>query len=66
MVHATREALAGWIRTTWLPYTEHVPEQARPAFIDEIVDRYLNNNPPDAAGRAHLQMVRLEVEAMKP
>lgn len=66
MVHAGREALAGWIRTTWLPYTEHVPAELRLAFIEEIVDRYVATNPPDSAGRIHLQMVRLEAEANKP
>lgn len=66
MVHATREALAGWIRTTWLPYTEHVPKNLRPQFTDMVVARYLDRYPPDAAGRIHLKMVRLEVQAMRP
>jgi trans-aconitate 2-methyltransferase len=66
MVHVNAEALAGWIRTTWLPYTERVPTDLRSAFIDEIVDRYVASHPPDASGRIHLRMVRLEVEALKP
>jgi trans-aconitate 2-methyltransferase len=63
MVHANREAFAGWIRTTWLPYTEHVPDELRSAFVKEVADRYLLLHPPDAAGNIHLQMVRLEIEA---
>jgi trans-aconitate 2-methyltransferase len=65
MVHANREALAGWIRTTWLPYTEHVPADLRAAFIQEVVDRYLAHHPADAAGNIHLRMVRLEVDATR-
>lgn len=65
MVHTSRDSLAGWIRTTWLPYTEHVPTELRPAFIDEIVDRFATRHPADTAGRFHLQMQRLEVEAVK-
>lgn len=65
MIHADPAALAGWIRTTWLPYTERVPPELRPRFIDEIVARYLDRHPPDADGRIHLRMVRLEVCATK-
>lgn len=66
MVHADRQAMAGWIRTTWLPYTEHVPVALRPSFVDEIVERYIQRRPPDGAGGIHVQMVRLEVEATQP
>ncbi|MBW1842158.1 MAG: methyltransferase domain-containing protein [Deltaproteobacteria bacterium] len=59
------EGLSGWIRTTWLPYTQRVPEDERTAFTDEIVENYLKQYPLDAEGRAHVQMVRLEVEAKK-
>jgi trans-aconitate 2-methyltransferase len=57
--------LAGWIRTTWLPYTERVPEEKRNAFISELADRYLRQVQLDAEGKAHVAMVRLEVEAVK-
>jgi trans-aconitate 2-methyltransferase len=65
MVHADADALAGWIRTTWLPFTERVPAEIRPDFIAEVVDRYIRRHGTDAAGRIHLQMVRLEVEATR-
>jgi trans-aconitate 2-methyltransferase len=60
------EGLAGWIRTTWLPYTEKVPLERRDGFVKEIVKRYLENHPVDAEGVVRLSMVRLEVEAHKP
>ncbi|NTV46199.1 MAG: methyltransferase domain-containing protein [Chlorobiales bacterium] len=66
MVQQGRDGLAGWIRTTWLPYTERVPEPKREAFITEIVDRYLKTHPADTSGQVHVEMVRLEVEARKP
>lgn len=58
--------LAGWIRTTWLPYTQRLPETLQAKFIDEIAQRYIQRRPPDAQGILHLDMVRLEVEAKKP
>ena len=66
MKHAGAEGLAGWVRTTWLPYTERLPVEKRDLFVKEIVDRYLRNHPADAEGTVHLGMMRLEVEACKP
>jgi trans-aconitate 2-methyltransferase len=66
MKHAGEEGLAGWIRTTWLPYTERLPIEKRDKFVDEIVKRYVKNHPIDADGVVHLGMIRLEVEAYKP
>jgi len=66
MLHKGREGLAGWIRSTWLPYLERVPPHSRESFIENIVDSYLSIHPPDDDGTAHVRMIRLEVEAMKP
>ena len=55
--------LAGWIRTTWLPYTERVPNELRETFIAEIVNSYVLKHPVDCDGLVHVKMVRLEVEA---
>lgn len=66
MEHDGVEGLKGWLRTTWLPYTERLPAQKRDAFIDSVVQHYLQKVPLDAAGKAHVAMVRLEVEARKP
>ena len=65
MVHERSDGFAAWLRTTWLPYTERVPEFLREEFIYEIVAAHARIRPPDADGRIHLTMVRLEVEAEK-
>jgi trans-aconitate 2-methyltransferase len=65
MRYANRAGLEGWFRTTWLPYTQRVPEALRPAFIDQVMAAYLEKNPPDAGGEVHVQMTRLEVETSR-
>jgi trans-aconitate 2-methyltransferase len=65
MVHAGAEELAAWIRTTWLPYTQRIPEMLRDEFVLDVVDRYSRECPPDGDGNIHVSMVRLEVEAEK-
>lgn len=64
-IHANKEKFKGWIRTTWLPYTERVPENQREQFIELIAAKYLEIKPADAQGQVHVPMVRLEVEAEK-
>ena len=66
MKFASSEGMAGWVRTTWLPFTERIPVEHRDSFVGEIVDRYLQRYPADAQGVVHLGMMRLEVEASKP
>ncbi len=66
MPQAGAGGLATWIRTTWLPFTERVPESEREDMIQDVVKEYVNRFPADAAGNVHLKMVRLEVEALKP
>ena len=65
MEHDGREGLKGWIRTTWLPYTGRLDESKRDVFIEELAAGYLEKVPLDAQGKAHVAMVRLEVEALK-
>jgi len=65
MSYDNKEGLAGWVRTTWLPYTERVPDSFREEFVNLIVEKYIENNPLDNKGRVHVNMVRLEVEAVK-
>jgi trans-aconitate methyltransferase len=60
-----REGFATWLRTTWLPYTQRVPEQMREEFIKAVVERYLARHPVDAKGLVHVRMVRLEIDAVK-
>jgi trans-aconitate 2-methyltransferase len=65
MTYPSREGLAGWIRTTWLPWIERVPEREQPSFINELVNQYCTMFPPDATGIIHVGMVRLEAWAIK-
>ena len=65
MEHSGIEALKGWIRTTWLPYTERVPEEERESFIDIVSKKYIERYSANSKGIINVQMVRLEVEAVK-
>lgn len=66
MVQAGREGFAGWVRTTWHPYLDAVPDARREEFLAEVVDRYIGIRPADPEGNVHVDMVRLEVEAVRP
>jgi trans-aconitate methyltransferase len=54
--------LAGWIRTTWMPLTNRVPEELREKLIGEVVEEYLKTHPLED-GKAVVRMIRLEVHA---
>lgn len=62
---ASRNDFAAWLRTTWLPYTQRVPEPLRAEFITAVAGHYLQAHPADDAGRVCVRMVRLEVDATK-
>lgn len=64
MTQKGKAGLAGWIRTTWLPYTERIPGNLRGEFIDEILSIYSKKFPIDDNGQFHVKMIRLEVEAI--
>lgn len=66
MLQQGQAGLEGIIRNTWLPYTERLPARLRESFVTEIAARYLERYPLDEKGQAHVQMMRLEVEAEKP
>src|SRR5438876_8967251 len=55
MPHSGAEGLAAWIRTTWLPYTEQVPESEREDLIQDIVREFAKRFPVDAAGRIEVK-----------
>ena len=65
MSYPDKSGLAGWIRTTWLPYLNRLPASLQEKFITELVERYIEKYPPDGDGFVHVAMVRLEVEAEK-
>ncbi len=66
MVYPDQDGLAGWVRTTWLPYIERVPEEMRTEFVEEMVTRYLSMYSAGPDGTIRVAMVRLEIEAKKP
>lgn len=61
--YPSESGLAGWLRTAWLPFTQAVPKSERDGFISQVTQTYLAKFPLDADGLAHVDMVRLEVEA---
>jgi trans-aconitate methyltransferase len=63
--YAGAEGFATWLRTTWIPFVQRVPENLREEFIAAVTARYVAKHPPDAAGKVHVRMVRLEIDAVK-
>lgn len=63
--YAGAEGFAAWMRTTWLPYVQRLPENVREEFIAAVTQRYVAKHPPDADGKVHVRMVRLEIDAVK-
>ncbi len=63
--YAGADSFATWLRTTWLPFTQRVPESVREEFIATVTQRYLAKHPPAADGKIHVRMVRLEIDAVK-
>ena len=63
--YAGADGFAAWLRTTWLPYVQRVPEDLREEFIAAVTERYVAKHPPDAEGNVHVRMVRLEIDAVK-
>ncbi len=57
--------LATWLRATWLPYTQRVPETVREAFIAAVTERYVVRHALNSAGQVRVRMVRLEIDAAK-
>ncbi len=65
MTHQGKSELAGWIRTTWMPFTKYVPVPQQEEFIGQFVELFLSRNPLDPQGLIHVSMVRLEADAYK-
>ena len=59
------DGFAKWLGTTWLPFTQRVPEPLRADFIAAVTQRYLARHPLDAQNRVPVRMVRLEIDAVK-
>lgn len=65
MQHPDVAAFAGWIRTTWMPFTHCVPETRRDQFIDDFVNSYLTQYPKYHQGTVMVKMVRLEAHLIR-
>jgi trans-aconitate methyltransferase len=64
MVHSSREALEGFLRSTWHPYLQRLPVELRSPFVQEIARRYIDRySSPD--GMIHVRMMRLQALAEK-
>lgn len=59
------DGFATWLRTTWIPYVQRVPEAVREDFISAVTQRYVAKHPPDQSGHVRVRMVRLEIDAVK-
>ena len=59
------DGFGAWLRTTWIPYVQCVPEDLREEFIAAVTRRYIAKHPPDAENKIHVKMVRLEIDAIK-
>jgi trans-aconitate 2-methyltransferase len=59
------EGFSTWLRTTWIPYVQRVPENLREEFIAAVTSRYVSKHPADVDGKVHVKMVRLEIDAIK-
>lgn len=66
MHHADATALLGWLRTTWVAFTQCVPEERRVDFLDELLERVLPGCERGEGEEILMPMVNLEVEATKP
>jgi trans-aconitate methyltransferase len=63
--YAGADGFTAWLRTTWLPYIQRVPENLREKFIAAVTSRYVARHLPDAENKIHVRMVRLEIDAVK-
>lgn len=63
--YAGTDGFATWLRTTWIPYVQRIPEPVREEFIAAVTRRYIAKHPPDGENRVHVKMVRLEIDAVK-
>jgi trans-aconitate 2-methyltransferase len=65
MRYPSAGGFAGWIRTTWMPYTHQVPAELREGLIWQAVELYRRRHPAQGGEGVCVAMVRLEVEARR-
>lgn len=66
MRHADAAALLGWLRTTWVAFTQCVPADRRAEFLDELLQRVQPGCDRGEGEEILMPMVNLEVEADQP
>ncbi len=64
MAQQGKVGFEGWIRTTWHPVIERIPEDMKEQFVSEMAERYLEHHPLED-GLVKVGMVRLQVEARR-
>ena len=65
MVHENLEKFRGWFRTTWLPYINRIPSDKKEEFVETIIEKHIECNPPNREGKIINKMQRLEFKAIK-
>ncbi len=65
MRHADRPALTGWLRTTWMTYTDRIPAGRRDEFLEELTASVAPGCAPAEDGALLMPMVNLEIEAIR-
>jgi trans-aconitate methyltransferase len=64
MVLEGKKGLSAWMIASVLhPYTQRIPQSMRENFMNELVNLFVDANPPDDKGYVHVRMIRLEIEA---
>lgn len=63
MVHPSRAAFTGWLRTAWLPFHSGLPDDQRATFLEHVTDCFIRQYPLDSFGQVHVHAVRLQVLA---
>lgn len=59
-----KKGLSDWLIASILhPYTQLVTQNLKEDFVNELVNSYVENNPPDDKGYVHIRMIRVEIEA---
>lgn len=60
-----KEELLKSIQNTWLSLSSRIPSHLYQNFINEVVEKYVEVNPPDREGFIKLQEITLEIQAKK-
>jgi trans-aconitate methyltransferase len=66
MHHANATALLGWLRTTWVPFIQAIPEARREEFLEDLLGRVVPGCKRGEGEEILMPMCNLEVEADKP